>query len=81
MDHGSQNYHSLSHALHPPSIRPADAYANAGYPPSAYQTNSGSAQKRANDEEEEDEEDEAVEEELEYPKNSHTSHGGAGHPQ
>ncbi|KZV64742.1 hypothetical protein PENSPDRAFT_656339 [Peniophora sp. CONT] len=81
MDHGSQNYHSLSHALHPPSIRPADAYANAGYPPSAYQTNSGSAQKRANDEEEEDEEDEAVEEELEYSKNSHTSHGGAGHPQ
>lgn len=77
MDHGSQNYHSLSHALHPPSIRPTDAYANTGYPPSAYQTNSaGSAQKRANVEEEEDEEDEAVEDAT-----GTSSHGGSGHPQ
>ncbi|VDB94285.1 unnamed protein product [Peniophora sp. CBMAI 1063] len=84
MDHGSQNYHSLSHALHPPSIRPTDVtYANAGYPPSAYQTNAGtgSAPKRANDEEEEEDEDDAVEEELEYPKSHSASHGGAGHPQ
>ena len=78
---GQQYHHSLSHALHPPSIHPTNAYANVSYPPSAYQTNTGSVQKRANDEEEEDDEDDAVEEELEYPKAHTPTHGGAGHPQ
>ena len=79
---GQQYHHSLSHALHPPSI----AYANHGYPPSAYQTtnaHTAPAPKRAShDEDDEDDEEDAVEGELDYPKTTSTpTHGGAGHQQ